>query len=1493
MPMIVAHNLSALSTIQSLNTNNRSMSCSLSRLSTGYKINTGADDPAGLVISEQLRAQNVGLQRAVQNTQEANNMLGIAEGALSEMSNILNKMKQLAVHSANNGVTSPEQVAADQAEVDSSVQTIDRIARTTKFSDQFLLNGNKAIEFDSHTSIKSTSNFPLLDSEMSEIYQVLSLRQRMTIGFSGKDETGNADLTNEAKKAYFELDAADNRLDITTNSEGIDVLSKNQSFSLRGEKGSRDFTFAAGTTLGEINSTLNSASDSVGIESSLIFDSSQTVDMIAYTTTPVNTNLGVQTDGNAGNIPIFTATQGVQGMPASTVYAAGDQVTGFTVTATDVGQDQVRFDMIDSLGTIIGSQTQTLASTGPAGNDAQAITMTSTNGTQVSFNYNYGHSGPQAGTLTDNHVQTAGAGGSIPSFNAVQGVQNMSALTIDPLDNAGNTWTITQSTLDANTVRFTLTDGVTTTTQDITRSFAGGIKTDSTNVVLLTGNGSTCNFDYFFEEDNNKGVWDHIADGKIVDFDNSGNIVVPSLNTANTNGPGAANVTAPTNPTVDSAQNITSAISILDSNSADTSYNISAAAGGGGNQVIFTITGNSTGVVSTQTVNLSNLGTAGTGSQAISLSTPDGSTVDFDYYYDNDPSTSTFDRPTGSLFDLGFSQLPYDRPDGTIFTFNATNGATTNSNVPTDGTYAPVTGSITGLDAFASLDNDDQIGNSWTVSSSVVDFNTTRFTLVDNTGTRSSTVDVDMSQLPDIGIGTETITLTTGNGTSISFDWGYENDPNKNGGNGLFDSLQNATLATFNYAGNQTYVNPNSTNGQNVLNVTSPSAPVNAVQNIASQVNIFDVVNGETPMTISAADGATADEIIFTISGSTTDPLVTQAVSLASFSQAATGSQAISLTTPNGTLLEFDYFYENDPTTGEYDKPIGDLYTVDATPVNSERMFNGLSKAAQTAGAVIDVNLDPTTGTHVQNLEYGRNTDGQGRMFIKVVEHDLATQHIEFEVYKDSGFTPSGLIGFGSGSSDGTTALNILALNNSNLEGQITFDDVGGTIDFTDQANLAKDTYVGIGGIWGANGVDYEGGFALAAAAGAGEFAIEETVFSGIELGKNTDELGKIYYKTVQDGANSGQVFAYSNQKMRDEDIVAMSYAGTDLSADTEVVLNSVNDSGLGVILRTGATDWDGGSGSIINATTRFENLGVRVSTAEYGSSQELSITQREGQCWEYYSDPADSTATIVEADSHTKTLKGADAIININGTEKTCDGLTLQLATLELSGELVFNEGKVGATTVAQVGYDTGSVFTNAAFLTDTADGWTDSNGDGHRDPDEIDTFKAGANLVNAGHATTQTLDGFTGGMQLQLGEGAGGQERTVLGLRSMTALDLGRIREDNGKITCLNDMLSGGLASLAEDPVKALEVIQQAIDDVSTTRAQIGAWQSNLLETNANSLTVAIENITKSESYIRDADMAYESTQFSKNQILVQASTSMLAQSNQLSQGVLSLIG
>ncbi|MCD8350465.1 MAG: flagellin [Planctomycetaceae bacterium] len=110
------------------------------KLSSGYRIHKGADGPADLLISEQLRSQIDGLERAIQNTNESNNLMAIMEGAMSQVADVLNKMKNLALHAANSGVTSPEQGAAYQSQMDSALQALDRIFKTTNVGGRKLLD---------------------------------------------------------------------------------------------------------------------------------------------------------------------------------------------------------------------------------------------------------------------------------------------------------------------------------------------------------------------------------------------------------------------------------------------------------------------------------------------------------------------------------------------------------------------------------------------------------------------------------------------------------------------------------------------------------------------------------------------------------------------------------------------------------------------------------------------------------------------------------------------------------------------------------------------------------------------------------------------------------------------------------------------------------------------------------------------------------------------------------------------------------------------------------------------------------------------------------------------------------------------------------------------------------------------------------------------------------------------------------------------------------
>src|SRR4051812_22899852 len=124
------------------------MNKSLERLSSGYRINKAADDAAGLAISEGLRSQIGGLTQAVRNTQDGTSVVQTAEGALSESTSILQRMRDLSVQASNSGSLNTTATGAIQKEIGQLKQELDRISNTTTFNGTKLLDGsfNKAFQ---------------------------------------------------------------------------------------------------------------------------------------------------------------------------------------------------------------------------------------------------------------------------------------------------------------------------------------------------------------------------------------------------------------------------------------------------------------------------------------------------------------------------------------------------------------------------------------------------------------------------------------------------------------------------------------------------------------------------------------------------------------------------------------------------------------------------------------------------------------------------------------------------------------------------------------------------------------------------------------------------------------------------------------------------------------------------------------------------------------------------------------------------------------------------------------------------------------------------------------------------------------------------------------------------------------------------------------------------------------------------------------------------
>jgi flagellin len=286
-----------------------------------------------------------------------------------------------------------------------------------------------------------------------------------------------------------------------------------------------------------------------------------------------------------------------------------------------------------------------------------------------------------------------------------------------------------------------------------------------------------------------------------------------------------------------------------------------------------------------------------------------------------------------------------------------------------------------------------------------------------------------------------------------------------------------------------------------------------------------------------------------------------------------------------------------------------------------------------------------------------------------------------------------------------------------------------------------------------------------------------------------------------------------------------------------------------------------------------------------------VKITQDKGAIFHEYGTAGDnSSKRLIDAGSKGVTVQvnGQDATLSVNGMSVQTDGLRLKMATQDIQADFTFNQGTVGSTTLAQVGYDAGSIFTKIGALNLSS---TVANEDG-----------LSGLLCNAGHVTNETIDNFGGGMQLQLGEGAGDQNRTVVAIKSLASNELGRVTKGgywetgsavySERMFTMQDVMGGGLASLKTDPTLSMSIIEQAIADVTEVRAQIGAVQSNLLQTNSNNLSVTMENIQKTESGIRDADMADEMTEFTKQQVLQNAAMSMMGNANANAQNVLQLL-
>ncbi len=222
--MVVQHNLQAMNANRMLGITSKSQSKATEKLSSGYRINRAADDAAGLAISEKMRKQIEGLDQASTNAQDGISSVQTAEGALTEVHSMLQRMNELAVQAAN-GTNSESDRQSIQDEIEQLTTEIDRVAETTKFNETYLLKGN-----GKETTIKIGGKDAGIAGELTGVgtglttfkMDALKTGEQITIGSKGYTiGTTIGDTTSGVKGAIEKLKGNDK---VTINGTEYEIV---------------------------------------------------------------------------------------------------------------------------------------------------------------------------------------------------------------------------------------------------------------------------------------------------------------------------------------------------------------------------------------------------------------------------------------------------------------------------------------------------------------------------------------------------------------------------------------------------------------------------------------------------------------------------------------------------------------------------------------------------------------------------------------------------------------------------------------------------------------------------------------------------------------------------------------------------------------------------------------------------------------------------------------------------------------------------------------------------------------------------------------------------------------------------------------------------------------------------------------------------------------------------------------------------------------------
>ncbi|MEL6107235.1 MAG: flagellin [Planctomycetota bacterium] len=329
MSLVITNNVGALNAQNNLTRSSNGLNRSIERLSSGFKVNRGADGPASLVISEKQRAQIAGLRTAIDNTEKAVAVVQTAEGALNEINSILVKVRSLALDSANEGVNDADAFAANQAEIANALDTINRISSNTQFGEKTLLDGSAGIN---GSAVDAGVTFLKGTSETSAGNYAVAV----TTAASRANITATAATTTLAADEVLTVNGVSITLSAGLDQTGV-INRVNEFTSQTGVIAEDDPNAAGSTRLRSIefgsNATIEVISDTAAATTSSGFGNA--------TVTASGTNIVGTINGQAasGSGNVLTSTAGAsRGAVIQIAEDSADSALSFT-TATSAGGD--------------------------------------------------------------------------------------------------------------------------------------------------------------------------------------------------------------------------------------------------------------------------------------------------------------------------------------------------------------------------------------------------------------------------------------------------------------------------------------------------------------------------------------------------------------------------------------------------------------------------------------------------------------------------------------------------------------------------------------------------------------------------------------------------------------------------------------------------------------------------------------------------------------------------------------------------------------------------------------------------------------------------------------------------------------------------------------------------------------------------------------------------------------------------------------------------